>query len=319
MKGLDHLGPKAMPFPQDRSRAVADDFRRLQDDISSGLEAFELTNDGNQFVEDIWDRPGGGGGRTRVLTGGSVWERGGVNFSEVMGETNEALQKQLQSAATQFWASGVSLVLHPRNPHVPIVHMNVRHFALNDGTSWFGGGIDLTPHYIDVAEAKAFHVALKNICDTHECADYHEFKDNADQYFFLPHRNETRGIGGIFFDHLGRKHESHEDWDNIRAFVMDVGEGFLNSYMPLVKNKIDQPYSAEQRDWQLHRRGRYAEFNLVWDRGTRFGLESNGRTESILMSLPPEARWTYSQLPGPEEQKTLSLLRQGVPWVEGGN
>ena len=147
------------------------------------VKAFELTNDGNQFVEDICivlvvvvENQG--------LDGGSVWERGGVNFSEVMGETNEALQKQLQSAATQFWASGVSLVLHPRNPHVPIVHMNVRHFALNDGTSWFGGGIDLTPHYIDVAEAKAFHVALKNICDIHECADYHEFKDNASIFLF---------------------------------------------------------------------------------------------------------------------------------------
>ena len=319
MTGHDDLGRISDAFPHERSQSVADDFRVLQDDITSGLERLEMNNAGKRFTEDIWVRPGGGGGRTRVLTEGAVWERGGVNFSEVMGETNEVLQNQLQSPATQFWASGVSLVLHPRNPHVPIVHMNVRHFALNDGTSWFGGGIDLTPHYIDVEEARSFHVTLKDICDAHNCANYQEFKDQADDYFFLPHRNETRGVGGIFFDHLGRTCESAEDWRQIRAFVMDVGGGFLTSYLPIVHKKMQRPYSAEQRDWQLHRRGRYVEFNLVWDRGTRFGLESNGRTESILMSLPPEARWTYTPLPGPEEQKTLALLRKGVPWVEGGN
>jgi len=298
-----------------RLAALADDFRALQDRICAGLEAVESARGGSSFVEDAWERPGGGGGRTRVMTGGKVWERGGVNFSQVEGAASEALQAQMQTRADRFWAAGVSLVLHPNNPHVPIVHMNVRHFALSDGTSWFGGGIDMTPHYVIPQDATQFHHVLKEACDAHPCADYLEFKAEADRYFFLPHRNETRGVGGIFFDHLGRDGASAEEWEALKAFVFEVGEAFLPSYLPAVYANVDRPFTPENRDWQLHRRGRYAEFNLAWDRGTRFGLVSNGRTESILMSLPPEARWTYDHQPGPAEQDTLKWLKKDIDWA----
>jgi coproporphyrinogen III oxidase len=298
-----------------RLAALADDFRALQDRVCAGLEAVEAAFGGVSFVEDAWERPGGGGGRTRVMTGGKVWERGGVNFSQVEGTASEALQAQMQTRAERFWAAGVSLVLHPNNPHVPIVHMNVRHFALSDGTSWFGGGIDMTPHYVNPQEATQFHHVLKAACDAHPCADYHAFKAEADRYFFLPHRNETRGVGGIFFDHLGRDGASAEAWEALKAFVFEVGEAFLPSYLPAVHANVDRPFTSENRDWQLHRRGRYAEFNLAWDRGTRFGLVSNGRTESILMSLPPEARWTYDHQPGPAEQDTLKWLKKDIDWA----
>lgn len=299
-----------------RSGIVAG-FQDVQDAICRGLEREEAQRQGASFVEDVWDRPGGGGGRTRVLTNGAVWERGGVNFSDVHGPVSPGLAAQMNTEAEQFWASGVSLVLHPRNPWVPIVHMNVRHFALSDGTQWFGGGIDLTPHYVNPEEAQAFHRVLHALCGRHAVADYAAFKAEADAYFFLPHRHETRGVGGIFFDHLGRG-EASADWEALRAWVMDVGRTFLEAYLPLVDANVDRPFTARQRDWQLHRRGRYAEFNLAWDRGTRFGLVSNGRTESILMSLPPEARWTYAHQPGEAEEATLAWLRQGVDWL-GGN
>jgi coproporphyrinogen III oxidase len=295
--------------------ALAHDFRELQDSICEGLEEVERQRGGASFAEDAWHRPGGGGGRTRVLTGGAVWERGGVNFSEVEGEASQALQAQMNTTADRFWASGVSLVLHPANPHVPIVHMNVRHFALSDGTSWFGGGIDLTPHYVNVDEATQFHRVLQGVCDRHSCADYQAFKEEADRYFFLPHRSETRGVGGIFFDHLGRGGVNLGELDGLKAFVLDVGHAFLAAYVPLVEANVNRTYSESERDWQLHRRGRYAEFNLAWDRGTRFGLVSNGRTESILMSLPPEVKWTYDHRPGEREQTTLNWLRQGVDWA----
>lgn len=307
-----------MAFPSDtieRREQLARDFQALQDHICAGLEAEEARRDGVTFVEDKWERPGGGGGRTRVLTGGSVWERGGVNFSEVEGEASAALQAQIQTTADRFWAAGVSLVMHPNNPHVPIVHMNVRHFALSDGTSWFGGGIDMTPHYVNPEEATQFHRVLRAACDAHDCADYDAFKTEADRYFFLPHRNETRGVGGIFFDHLGRDGTSEAQWNALKAFVFEVGQAFLPSYLPLVESNMNRPFTSQQRDWQLHRRGRYAEFNLVWDRGTRFGLVSNGRTESILMSLPPEARWTYDHQPGDAERDTLGWLKQGIDWA----
>ncbi|MDA0729536.1 MAG: oxygen-dependent coproporphyrinogen oxidase [Bacteroidetes bacterium] len=288
-------------------------FRQLQDTLCEGLVRLEQSCNGSGFVEDAWERPGGGGGRTRVLSEGAVWERGGVNFSDVHGEVSRGLAEQLGTTASSFMASGVSLVLHPQNPWVPIVHMNVRHFALSDGTQWFGGGIDLTPHYVVPTQAGAFHRVLREVCDAHVVADYNRFKREADDYFFLPHRDETRGVGGVFFDHLGR--EGHGDWDACWAFVLALGNSFLPAYVPLVEAAKDQPFTNEQRDWQLHRRGRYAEFNLVWDRGTRFGLVSQGRTESILMSLPPEVRWTYDHQPGPLERDTLSWLRKDVDWV----
>ena len=300
---------------QEQQKRLAEDFRNLQDRICAGIEEFESAQGGHSFVEDAWERPGGGGGRTRVLTSGKVWERGGVNFSEVEGEATPALQAQLNTTAERFWAAGVSVVLHPNNPHVPIVHMNVRHFALSDGTNWFGGGIDLTPHYVNPAEATKFHQNLKQVCDLHDCADYQGFKDEADRYFFVPHRNETRGVGGIFFDHLGREGATGEEWDAHKTFVFDVGDAFLPSYIPLVESNFKRPFTDTERDWQLHRRGRYVEFNLVWDRGTRFGLVSNGRTESILMSLPPEVKWTYAYAPGDAERQTTRWLRQGIDWA----
>ena len=269
-----------------RLTTLSNDLKALQDRICAGLEVEESKRGGATFQEDAWERPGGGGGRTRVLTAGKVWERGGVNFSEVEGDASEALKAQMNTSAERFWAAGVSLVLHPNNPHVPIVHMNVRHFALSDGTSWFGGGIDLTPHYVNPEEATTFHRTLKATCDS-----------------------------GIFFDHLGRDGASDVQWEQHKALIMDVGETFLPAYLPVVKANVDAPFTDAQRDWQLHRRGRYVEFNLVWDRGTRFGLVSNGRTESILMSLPPEVKWTYALQPGEAERDTLSWLKQGVDWA----
>ena len=300
---------------RERLTTLSNDLKALQDRICAGLETEESQRGGAGFQEDVWERPGGGGGRTRVLTAGKVWERGGVNFSEVEGNASDALKAQMNTSAERFWAAGVSLVLHPNNPHVPIVHMNVRHFALSDGTSWFGGGIDLTPHYVNPEESTTFHRTLKATCDRHDCADYERFKAEADRYFFVPHRNETRGVGGIFFDHLGRDGASDVQWEQHKAFIMDVGETFLPAYLPVVKANVDAPFTDAQRDWQLHRRGRYVEFNLVWDRGTRFGLVSNGRTESILMSLPPEVKWTYALQPGEAERDTLSWLKQGVDWA----
>ena len=296
-------------------QGIVREFQDIQDTICGGLEALEFAHGGVGFHEDLWERDGGGGGRTRVLTSGAVWERGGVNFSDVHGPVSKGLAEQMQTSAQQFWATGVSLVLHPNNPHVPIVHMNVRHFALSDGVQWFGGGIDMTPHYVVPQEAQRFHATLKTVCDRHEVADYDMFKQEADDYFYLPHRGETRGVGGIFFDHLGRNGEA--DLPALKAFVMEVGRAFLSSYLPVVNDNLAKPFTAEERDWQLHRRGRYAEFNLVWDRGTRFGLVSNGRTESILMSLPPEARWTYDHAMGEAEAQTQRWLRKGVDWVGG--
>ena len=296
-------------------QALTADFQALQDRIVGGIEAVEAQHGGATFVEDDWERPGGGGGRTRVLTAGKVWERGGVNFSQVEGEASPALKAQMNTDADQFWAAGVSLVLHPNNPHVPIVHMNVRHFALSDGTSWFGGGIDMTPHYVNPEEATQFHHVLKAACDAHACADYARFKDWADDYFFVPHRGETRGVGGIFFDHLGREGATESQWQAHKDFVFEVGNAFLPAYLPTVHENVAQTFTPQEREWQLHRRGRYVEFNLVWDRGTRFGLVSNGRTESILMSLPPEVKWTYDYDAGPKERETLGWLKKGIDWA----
>lgn len=296
-------------------QALTADFQALQDRIVDGIEAVETQHGGATFVEDAWERPGGGGGRTRVLTAGKVWERGGVNFSQVEGEASPALKAQMNTKADRFWAAGVSLVLHPNNPHVPIVHMNVRHFALSDGTSWFGGGIDMTPHYVNPEEATRFHHVLKAACDAHPCADYVRFKDWADDYFFVPHRGETRGVGGIFFDHLGREGATEAQWQAHKDFVFEVGNAFLPAYLPLVHENVAKAFSPQEREWQLHRRGRYVEFNLVWDRGTRFGLVSNGRTESILMSLPPEVKWTYDYDAGRKERETLGWLKKGIDWA----
>lgn len=290
---------------------IAERFRDIQDSICAGLEDLD---GGETFREDHWTRPGGGGGRSRVLRAGELIEKGGVNFSEVHGDCSPELRKQLRKDVHRFYATGVSIVLHPENPMVPIIHMNIRYFELDDGTHWFGGGIDLTPHYVEREEARLFHQSLKEVCDRHNPTYYEKFKAWADDYFFLPHRNETRGVGGIFFDDLGREENATEPHFE---FTVDVGRSFVPVYAHLVNRKRNLTFTSRECNWQLLRRGRYVEFNLVHDRGTRFGLLSNGRTESILMSLPAQASWEYMYEPqsGSPEAETLSLLKKGINWI----
>jgi coproporphyrinogen III oxidase len=278
----------------------------------------EEADGGGKFISDVWERAGGGGGDSRVIANGNVIEKGGVNFSAVWGKTPEATLKTLgipSGEAPDFFATGVSIVMHPHNPMVPIIHMNVRYFEMSNGTWWFGGGIDLTPHYINEADAKYFHEKLKDVCDQHHPSYYPAFKKWADDYFFIRHRNETRGVGGIFFDHL--KDDNNFTKQTRFDFLKSVGCAFAPIYTHFMKKNNAIQFSENEKQWQYLRRGRYVEFNLVWDRGTKFGLETDGRTESILMSLPPQANWVYNFQPGPgsAEAKTLSLLKKGIEWI----
>ncbi len=286
-------------------------FQSLQDDICRGLEECDGTA---RFEEEKWNRPGGGGGRTRIIQGKHI-EKGGVNFSAVEGELSSEIAKKLQLDDDNFFATGVSIVLHPSNPLVPIIHMNVRYFETGENTWWFGGGIDVTPHYIDLDDAHFFHSQLKSVCDKHDENYYSKFKKWADDYFFIRHRNETRGIGGIFYDKLGSA--SQESFESVFAFTKDVGQAFVPIYSKLFLRHFQRSFTEKQKEWQLIRRGRYVEFNLVWDRGTKFGLETNGRTESILMSLPKEANWFYNHNPeeGTPEYQTQQLLVKGKDWI----
>ncbi|HKK74779.1 MAG TPA: oxygen-dependent coproporphyrinogen oxidase [Saprospiraceae bacterium] len=286
-------------------------FQGLQDSICHQLEK---ADGGGIFREDHWERPGGGGGRSRVIQGKRI-EKGGVNFSAVHGTLNEKAGKALGIAPGDFMATGVSIVLHPFNPHVPIIHMNVRYFEMSEEVWWFGGGIDLTPHFVVPAEAAWFHRQLKQVCDAHDSAYYSEFKKWADDYFYLRHRKETRGVGGIFFDRLSQN-KQHDKAQRF-AFVKQVGEAFAPIYAHFLNKKADLPFSTKEKAWQALRRGRYVEFNLVWDRGTKFGLETDGRTESILMSMPPMAQWAYDHQPEPnsEEARTLGLLKKDIDWL----
>ncbi len=285
-------------------------FRELQDAICHELE----TLDGRKFREDLWERPGGGGGRTRIIEG-HVIEKGGVNFSAVHGALPEKIGRALGVKAGAFFATGVSIVLHPVNPHVPIIHMNVRYFELEDGVWWFGGGIDLTPHYVVPEDARWFHRQLKAVCDRFDTSFYPRFKEWADDYFYIPHRSETRGVGGIFFDRLGPQDDMGRE--ERFAFVRAVGEAFAPIYVELAGRHMHRPFSEREKEWQELRRGRYVEFNLVYDKGTKFGLDTQGRIESILMSLPPRAQWKYDFQPeaGSPEARTLDWLRKGVDWV----
>ena len=287
-------------------------FKKLQDQICIGLEK---VNTHSKFSEDLWDRPGGGGGRSRNLSDGNIIQKGGVNFSEVKGKTPEIVLKSLDLPPSDFYATGVSIVIHPVNPWVPIIHMNVRYFEMSDGTYWFGGGIDLTPHYVIEADAIFFHKQLKTICDQHNISNYRQFKKSADDYFFIKHRNESRGIGGIFFDRLSSKEPKEKE--KIWQFVLSLGNRFLPIYSELISRNKDRPFTKVQQDWQYLRRGRYVEFNLILDKGTKFGLDTNGRTESILMSLPPFASWEYNHHPEPEspEAKTLTYLVKDFDWI----
>jgi coproporphyrinogen III oxidase len=261
--------------------------RDLQDRIVAALE--EL--DGQRFREDQWERPGGGGGRTRILLEGGVFEKAGVNFSDVHGEFSEEMARQLPGEGRSFTACGISLVLHPRNPMVPTVHANFRFLSRGD-RQWFGGGADLTPYYPVREDVVHFHRVWRDVCHNHAgLVDYAHLKRWCDEYFFLPHRNEARGVGGIFFDYL------QGDLERLFAFVRDAGDAFLTAYLPIARRRKDDPYTQAHKEFQEYRRGRYVEFNLVYDRGTVFGLKTGGRIESILMSLPARARWWYDYTP----------------------
>ncbi|HTL81796.1 MAG TPA: oxygen-dependent coproporphyrinogen oxidase [Bacteroidia bacterium] len=291
---------------------IAEELQRLQEEICAALE----TEDGlGKFSVEKWKREEGGGGITRVMQHGNVIEKGGVNFSAVEGVLPEKIADALLVPAQDFFATGVSIVIHPYNPFVPIIHMNVRYFELSDGTYWFGGGIDLTPHYVDSEDAMFFHGELKKVCDRFGENYYAEFSKWADDYFFIRHRNETRGVGGIFFDRL--MGEEHGGKEKLLEFILEVGRTFAPVYTHLVSKNRNKVFDEEHRQWQLIRRGRYVEFNLLYDKGTRFGLDTNGRIESILMSLPENASWLYNYVPaeGTEESRTLQKLKKGQKWA----
>ena len=287
-------------------------FQNLQDDICQQLEQADGVG---KFRQDLWERTEDGGGRSRAIEGQHI-EKGGVNWSGVHGPLPEKIANALQLEAMEFYATGVSIVLHPKNPHVPIIHMNVRYFEMTNGTWWFGGGIDLTPHYVVEEDAMFFHQSLKKVCDEHSEAYFPKFKKWADDYFFIKHRNETRGIGGIFFDRLSE--EDNFSKQQRFDFVKAVGNAFCPIYLSLFEKNKNKTFTEKEKEWQLLRRGRYVEFNLVWDRGTKFGLDTNGRTESILMSMPPVVNWKYNFQPkgNSREAKTLSLLKKGINWSE---
>ncbi len=281
-----------------------------QDAICSALEAV----DGKaKFREDLWERPGGGGGRTRVISGGNVFEKGGVNISNVHGELPEAMRAHFGVKGGQFSACGISLVIHPINPFVPTVHANYRYFEV-EGDAWFGGGADLTPYYLFKDDAAHFHRKHREACDRIDTAFYPEFKANCDQYFVNTHRGETRGIGGIFYDYK-RPDQKHDKNDWLRLADVNA-EAFIEAYIPIVERRQHTPFTAKQRYWQEIRRGRYAEFNLIHDRGTLFGLKTDGRIESILMSLPPQARWEYDYHPEPgtPEAELVEVLKTPRDW-----
>ena len=291
--------------------------QNLQDTITSALEHVDGTA---KFREDHWERPEGGGGRTRVIENGTVFEKGGVNISAVHGELPVSMQHYFGVGDADFFACGLSLVLHPKNPMVPTVHANWRYFEMYDKKGnivdqWFGGGQDLTPYYLFDEDAAHFHAVCKQACDTHDPGFYPTFKKKCDDYFWNTHRNEARGIGGLFFDYCKANDTMNmNDW---YTFVTTVGDSFLEAYVPIVEKRKKSSYSSEQRDWQEIRRGRYVEFNLVHDKGTLFGLKTNGRIESILMSLPPYVQWRYDHQPkkGSDEERLVHRLKNPKNWT----
>ena len=302
----------------DIKTAFVTHIRSLQDIICNALEKEEGKA---VFAEDNWQRPGGGGGRTRIISNGNIFEKGGVNTSEVYGEITPVMKEQLQIQGAHFFATGISLVLHPFNPFVPTVHANFRYFELYDHNnnitdSWFGGGMDLTPYYLFEQDAIHFHQCLKGSCNLPDENSYAQFKKNCDHYFTNKHRgNECRGIGGIFFDHLRSDHEAGK---SIRyQFVKNCSETFLDAYLPIVQKRKQTDFTNQHKYWQEIRRGRYVEFNLLHDRVTLFGLKTKGRTESILMSLPPTVRFDYNYQPaaGSEEEKLLNTCLHPVDWI----
>jgi coproporphyrinogen III oxidase len=302
-------------------------FQELQDRITAGIEA---ADGGGRFREDAWTRPTGGGGRTRVLADGKLFEKAGVAFSDVHGTLRPEMARALPGEGETFRATGISLIFHPKSPRIPTVHANVRHIQ-RGGAGWFGGGTDLTPYYVVPADATHFHRTLRDACGRHDATFYPRFKHWCDDYFFLPHRNEPRGVGGIFFDYLGAGAEKtagqaadvapsprESDPEATFAFVRDVGDAILPAYIPIVERRKGDVWGDRERRWQTLRRGRYVEFNLLYDRGTVFGLRTDGRVESILMSLPPEVRWEYgfAPEPGTPEAESLADIVARKDWAD---
>lgn len=323
--------------PEDAKRRVSQFMLTLQDDICSSLEA--LDGSGQKFQEDTWKREEGGGGRSRVIKNGDLFEQGGVNFSEVFGEKlpPSILKQRPEAEGNGFYATGTSMVLHPHHPYVPTVHLNYRYFEAGP-VWWFGGGIDLTPYYPFAEDAVHFHQTIKTHCDRHHPEYYPTFKLWCDEYFYIKHRQENRGIGGLFFDYQDGQGQLYKgpdpdgrasqysnqvgemeprSWEQLFAFVQDCGNSFLPAYTPIAKERRQIDYGERERNFQLYRRGRYVEFNLVYDRGTIFGLQTNGRIESILMSLPPLVRWEYCYHPEPNtpEAELYDTFLKPQDWV----
>lgn len=323
--------------PTDARSRVGQFMRDLQDRICAGL--LELDGSGKTFREDAWERPGGGGGRSRVLREGDLFEQGGVNFSEVFGDRlpPSILKQRPEAEGHGFYATGTSMVLHPRTPYVPTVHLNYRYFEAGP-VWWFGGGADLTPYYPFAEDAAHFHRTFASACNEHRPEYYPVFKRWCDEYFYLKHRQETRGVGGIFFDYQDGRGQLYRgpdpegpagqygadlgdvpprDWEQLFAFVNSCGDAFLPAYAPIAQRRRAIAYGERERQFQLYRRGRYVEFNLVYDRGTIFGLQTNGRTESILMSLPPLVRWEYDYHPesGTPEAALYETFLQPQDWA----
>lgn len=326
---------RSLPATDSRDR-VKQFMQQLQDTICESLA--ELDGAG-QFQEDSWQREEGGGGRSRVIRDGAVFEQGGVNFSEVWGTQlpPSILTQRPEAAGHGFYATGTSMVLHPRNPYIPTVHLNYRYFEAGP-VWWFGGGADLTPYYPFAEDAAHFHQTLKTACDQHNSEYYPVFKRWCDEYFYLKHRQETRGVGGLFFDYQDGTGELYKGplpekaaaiyskelgvlaprtWEQLFAWVQECGNAFLPAYVPIVERRRGMDYGESERNFQLYRRGRYVEFNLVYDRGTIFGLQTNGRTESILMSLPPLVRWEYGYQPEPNtpEAELYEIFLKPQDWV----
>ena len=323
--------------PEDGKTRVKNFLMTLQDEICSSLEM--LDDSGQKFQEDTWEREEGGGGRSRVMKGGDLLEQGGVNFSEVFGKNlpPSILKQRPEAEGHDFFATGTSMVLHPRNPYIPTVHLNYRYFEAGP-VWWFGGGADLTPYYPFAEDAVHFHQTFKASCDRHHQEYYPVFKRWCDEYFYIKHREENRGIGGIFFDYQDGQGELYRGpdpegkagqyssklgaieprtWEDLFAFVQDCGNAFLPAYTPIAKERRQIDYGERERNFQLYRRGRYVEFNLVYDRGTIFGLQTKGRIESILMSLPPLVRWEYCYHPEPNtpEAELYDIFLKPQDWV----
>lgn len=292
----------------DRTKQASAFFGEMQSVICSALEN---TDGAATFREDTWQHELGGGGRTRVLQGGAVFEKAGVNISSIRTPLSPAIASRMSVEPQEISASGISLVIHPLNPYVPAVHANFRYLELSNGDGWFGGGADLTPSYLYEEDARHFHSIWKRACDGYDPDSYRRFKKWCDEYFLIRHRGETRGIGGIFFDNLQR------EFDRTFNFIQVCAGSILDAYLPIVQRRRGTPYGERERQWQLLRRGRYAEFNLVYDKGTVFGLETGGRIESILMSLPPLAKWGYDVQPeaGSSEEKLVEALRKAREWL----